>query len=107
MPGSTKETALHVAERIRGLVESTPFENAESQPGGNVTISGGVASWPGDGGDVDSLLRSADAALYEAKRSGRNRVFAYSAPELATAGTDGYFSVPDEAEQEKAETEAD
>jgi diguanylate cyclase (GGDEF)-like protein len=107
MPGSTKETALHVAERIRGLVESTPFENAESQPGGKITISGGVASWPGDGGDVDSLLRSADAALYEAKRSGRNRVFAYSAPELATAGTDGYFSVPDEAEQEKAETEAD
>ncbi|MEN8160765.1 MAG: sensor domain-containing diguanylate cyclase, partial [Myxococcota bacterium] len=49
MPNSTKETALNVAERIRTLVESTPFDHAESQPGGNVTISGGVASWPGDG----------------------------------------------------------
>lgn len=114
MPGSSKQTALKVAERIRGLVESTPFENAASQPEGKITISGGVASWPGDGEDVDSLLRNADAALYEAKRAGRNRVLAFSAPELATAGAESYFATggtaaqgEEEIEPEKEEPEAD
>src|SRR5262245_608890 len=77
MPGTTKETELKVAERIRMLVEGTPFDHAGRQPAGKVTISGGVATWPGDGDDVDALLRNADAALYEAKRAGRNRVVAY------------------------------
>lgn len=39
-----------------------------------VTCSGGIAEFPVDGPDVDALLRVADAALYEAKQSGRNRV---------------------------------
>jgi diguanylate cyclase (GGDEF)-like protein len=85
MPGTPKQTALRVAERIRALVAETPFEHAERQPGGRVTISGGVASWPGDGDDVDSLLRAADGALYEAKRGGRNRVLSHSGPALPTA----------------------
>ncbi len=44
-------------------------------------ICGGSIGWalaPHDGADVDSLLRNADLALYEAKRSGRGRVVAYS-----------------------------
>jgi diguanylate cyclase (GGDEF)-like protein len=101
MPGTPKDTALHVAERIRSLVESTAFEQTDGQPARRVTISGGVATWPGDGDDVDSLLRNADAALYEAKRAGRNRVLVFSQPELATAGLDGYLSAPDDAELEK------
>ena len=103
MPGTSKETALRVAERIRRLVESMPFEHADGQPTGRVTISGGVATWPGDGDDVDSLLRNADAALYEAKRAGRNRVLAFSAPELAAAGADDdYLAAAEDAELEKA-----
>jgi diguanylate cyclase (GGDEF)-like protein len=86
MPGTPKDTAVNVAERIRTLVEGMPFERTDGQPARRVTISGGVATWPGDGDDVDSLLRNADAALYEAKRAGRNRVLAFSQPELATAG---------------------
>jgi diguanylate cyclase (GGDEF)-like protein len=104
MPGTSKETALRVAERIRTLVESMPFEHADGQPTGRVTISGGVATWPSDGDDVDSLLRNADAALYEAKRAGRYRVLAFSAPELATAGADdGYLAAAEDAEVEKRE----
>lgn len=37
-----------------------------------VTLSVGVALFPDDGGDVESLLRSADVAMYSAKRAGRN-----------------------------------
>jgi diguanylate cyclase (GGDEF)-like protein len=78
MPNTAKDVAMRVAERIRALVVATPFEAAATQPGGCVTISGGVATAPLDGDDVDALLRNADGALYEAKRAGRNRVFAYS-----------------------------
>ncbi len=45
------------------------------------SVCGGSIGWamaPHDGADVDALLRNADLALYEAKRSGRGRVVAYS-----------------------------
>lgn len=41
-----------------------------------VTLSAGLALWPEQGTGLDELLQAADAALYEAKRSGRNRVCA-------------------------------
>ncbi|MGH8353339.1 MAG: histidine kinase N-terminal 7TM domain-containing diguanylate cyclase [Pseudomonas sp.] len=41
-----------------------------------VTLSAGLALWPSQGQALDELLQAADAALYEAKRSGRNRVCA-------------------------------
>ena len=106
MPATPKDVALRVAERIRSLIEGTPFEHAASQPTGHVTISGGVATWPGDGEEVDSLLRSADAALYQSKRTGRNRVLAYTAADLALAGEDTSWTredASDEAELEKSE----
>jgi len=39
-----------------------------------VTVSVGVASYPEHGRTPDELFRSVDAALYEAKRTGKNRV---------------------------------
>jgi len=75
--------ALAAAERLRHLVASTDFAGRMSQPGGQLTISGGVATYPSDGTDVASLLSAADEALYRAKRAGRNRVVAYSLPDLA------------------------
>ena len=38
-----------------------------------VTISVGISIYPVDGPDAEALLESADAAMYQAKRSGRNR----------------------------------
>ena len=78
MPNVDREGALLAAERIRGLIAGTPFEHADKQPSGRVTVSGGVAVWPMDGDDVETLLRQADDALYAAKHAGRNRVCAWA-----------------------------
>ncbi len=87
MPNVDRDGALMAAERIRRLIAETPFEHADKQPSGSVTVSGGVSLWPMDGDDVETLMRHADDALYEAKRAGRNRVCAW-APAAIGAETD-------------------
>ena len=66
--------ALQIGERIRSLVEKTAFlwENRRIP----VTVSVGVALSTGNESDSLALIQSADAALYQAKESGRNRVVA-------------------------------
>jgi two-component system, cell cycle response regulator len=64
--------AVVVAERIRAAVEREPFRtDVGLLP---VTVSVGVACHPTHGDTIGSLLGAADAALYEAKQTGRNRV---------------------------------
>lgn len=61
------------AERMRSgvIMLSVPgFRQPVSAP----TLSIGTAVWPEHGRDGDALIRAADAALYRAKRAGRNRV---------------------------------
>jgi diguanylate cyclase (GGDEF)-like protein len=74
LPGATAEGGQIVAERLRVKLASTPMQG----PSGtfNVTASFGVASRQGaQCRDAETvLLEAADAALYQAKRSGRNRV---------------------------------
>lgn len=72
LPGAEADEAADVAERVRAAVESTKIPGGENQPGGRVTISIGVAD---TGGGVATIIERADGALYEAKESGRNRVF--------------------------------
>ena len=64
--------ALQRAEQLRRAVQSHAFLTAGGEIA--VTLSVGVASYPDHGHTVDELLRSADHALYQAKREGRNRV---------------------------------
>lgn len=71
-----KEEALNVAEKLRKAVEEKTFPFQESQPGGNLTMSFGVATFPMDAKDPDGLIKRADDALYRAKEEGKNRVFA-------------------------------
>lgn len=68
---NTVETkgAFVVAERIRRQVEKSQVDGVIG-----VTISIGVASYPDHGTDPETLIKSADDALYTAKRTGKNRV---------------------------------
>ena len=67
---------MSVAEKLRKAVEERVFPLQESQPGGNLTMSFGVASYPVDATDPEGLVREADRALYRAKEAGRNRIIA-------------------------------
>jgi len=68
LPNSSAIDAFNVAERIR---EKIAFEMASRQL--DISVSIGVASWPGDGSTLDELCNAADLALYYAKRTGQNR----------------------------------
>jgi diguanylate cyclase (GGDEF)-like protein len=70
--GAAPEDAARVAERIRMVVAAESF--GEPAAPTRVTISVGVASFPVHGDASEPLVASADAALYEAKRGGRDRV---------------------------------
>jgi diguanylate cyclase (GGDEF)-like protein len=74
LPNTKATQGVAAAEKIRGLLANHAFPFAEKQPLGCISISGGVAEYPVHGLDAAKLLRAADEALYEAKRSGRNRV---------------------------------
>jgi diguanylate cyclase (GGDEF)-like protein len=86
-PETDKEGALIAAEKIRRQIEGYPFPLQDRQPGGNLTISGGVAALRTDASSSTDLIRLADEALYEAKRQGRNRIVACRTPYLS-AGSD-------------------
>ena len=68
------EGAYHLAERVREGIESLALPLPDNQGTLRVTASLGVASLPRGAGDPRDLLARADAALYEAKRSGKNKV---------------------------------
>ena len=62
------------AERIREAVETMDWSSHTLSPDFKLTVSIGVAAFPEDGSSADEVLRAADDALYQAKRSGKNRV---------------------------------
>jgi diguanylate cyclase (GGDEF)-like protein len=79
VPGCDDRNLLLYAERLRAVVESVPY-----QLGGiDITITasfGATAILPGEHSTPEHLIRAADLALYQAKRSGRNCV-RYTPPE--------------------------
>ena len=67
-----KATSQGAAERLRLQVQEHPFEYRGEAL--SVTVSGGLAMFPGDGVDWDRLFGEADKRLYASKQAGRNRV---------------------------------
>lgn len=78
LPNSDKVGTFLAADRMREVVEEEPFDGRENQPEGKVTLSLGISSFPEHGETIEELLDSADKALYEAKKSGRNKSIIYS-----------------------------
>ncbi len=71
LPETTEGGAVHAAERICAAVRRQPFGGSGQEPA-VVTVSLGVAVFPTHGATPGALLRSADEALYDAKRAGRD-----------------------------------
>ena len=75
MPGTTVEQARQMAEAVRAAIQEAQIAHASSPVAPVLTVSLGVAVGVPLSTDLpDHMLQAADAALYEAKRQGRNRV---------------------------------
>jgi diguanylate cyclase (GGDEF)-like protein len=73
LPEAGLGEASMIAERIRKLVEGTPFEIANARV--NLTVSMGISNFPSHRAkSKEELVKMADEALYDAKRGGRNKV---------------------------------
>jgi len=72
LPGATLEAGLRIAERLRVKLSTTAWDWQGRSRG--LSASFGVAACPGTSRRVENLPAQADAALYVAKNSGRNRV---------------------------------
>ena len=74
LPGADARLAREVGERLRQRLVQRPFPVRRGSVQLPITVSVGVAVAAGGSGTAAALLSRADAALYDAKRAGRNRV---------------------------------
>jgi diguanylate cyclase (GGDEF)-like protein len=91
LPQAGIDGAVAVAERLRAHIEQTEVPGV-----GRITASFGVATFPLHATSRDSLVATADRALYSAKNAGRNRVC--TPPECDTTLTDEMFDFSEVAE---------
>jgi diguanylate cyclase (GGDEF)-like protein len=77
LPRTPRAEAVRIAERLRRRLAELAF----GPKGATTTGSFGLAVWPEDGATGAELMAAADAALYEAKRLGRNRIVTAGASE--------------------------
>ena len=89
LPEQTVDSAQAFAERLRESVAAMPLTTHQGRPLPHVTVSVGVAaSSEADGRkSPEEVLREADAAMYEAKRAGKNRVVGYRSAEALRASS--------------------
>lgn len=78
LPETTEPGASYVAQRLRRAVEQTKFFAGSPKAIQHLTISIGIAVFETDAQFKRDLIEFADAALYAAKRNGRNQVVSYS-----------------------------
>jgi len=74
LPEVDREHGMQIAEALRATIAGHPFPGRETQPGGILTASFGMAVYPEDGANLTSLIREADRAMYRAKQAGGNRI---------------------------------
>lgn len=76
LDGATEDAARAAGERVRASIENTAFDVDGSRIG--TTVSIGFSVFPDMAKTAEKLLKQADAALYEGKQAGRNRVVSFS-----------------------------
>lgn len=74
LPNTDRDEAQIVSERIRQRMEQHQFQIGNGRVINYLRLSMGVASYPMDGEDKDTLIACADQAMYRAKQTGGNRV---------------------------------
>jgi two-component system cell cycle response regulator len=79
MPDTDADAAASIAERLRDIIERTPFHLKGTGTAISITASLGIACNSMGAETPEQLLKQADRALYEAKNAGRNRVVAAAA----------------------------
>ena len=93
MPGVKKRKAAGIVERIRKSLSEEPFFYEKEGLNLSITASFGVSGYPEDSATRDELIEKSDAAMYTAKRMGRNRVVLYG-EDMPTRDSDGRTSFP-------------
>ena len=73
--------ALIAAERARRAIQDETPKSLGPISGHGVTVSAGVACYPRDGQDLDTLLKATDDLLYVAKKHGKNKVYHHPDPD--------------------------
>ncbi|WGK90772.1 MULTISPECIES: GGDEF domain-containing protein [Pseudomonas] len=71
-PGCAPDMAMQVAERLQREIQRLSFSHDDQTFG--ITVSQGLTSLTAEDQNLDSLFARADAAMYEAKRQGKNRI---------------------------------
>ena len=77
LPETEENEARWIAERLRESIALEQFH--ASAQSFSVTVSIGIAACKGEGDSLENLLERSDQALYEAKETGRNKSFLYTA----------------------------
>ncbi|MEX3774904.1 GGDEF domain-containing protein [Pseudomonas sp. MYb118] len=71
-PGCAPDMALQVAERLQREIQRLSFNHEQKSFG--ITVSQGLTNLTAEDANIESLFARADAAMYEAKRQGKNRI---------------------------------
>ncbi len=74
LPETEKEAALKVGERILSEIAGFEFKSKTGKKIGQVTITIGLSTYPGDSRTSAKLIEAADNALYKGKSAGKNRI---------------------------------
>jgi diguanylate cyclase (GGDEF)-like protein len=75
LPNTGFARAEGVAERLRRAISREDFTHEGAQPEGLITVSVGISCHPRHGKTMNELIAADDAALYRAKRDGKNRIY--------------------------------
>jgi len=85
LPNTNKRGSLIVAQKIKNSIKNMPFKFKGGEF--NITLSIGIATYPENAPDSETLIEKADKALYESKEQGKDKVVHYEDISFEELGT--------------------